>query len=169
MESHFNCPCIYTHSEEARSNGFTVVVDGDVIHDFLMRPMIKVLATIQVRPHPPVIKTILAKSISLNNLICIHNINSLSLSYSLHLFIDPQAEDRAPFRKVYYVSSNRDLTQVDWSAEFNGHYINLPVNLCVCVCVCIHYNILCAVRAHSQNHAFTQYIIWCQIVISFQC
>ena len=39
-----------THSEEARSNGFTVVVDGDVIHDFLMRLMIKTLATVQVRP-----------------------------------------------------------------------------------------------------------------------
>lgn len=44
---------INTHSEEARSNGFTVVVDGDIIHDFLMRLMIKAMASIQVRPHPP--------------------------------------------------------------------------------------------------------------------
>ena len=44
----------HMHSEEARSSGFSVVIDGDVIHDFLMRPMIKALATIQVRPHPPI-------------------------------------------------------------------------------------------------------------------
>ena len=48
---------MHTCSEEARSNGYSVVIDGDIIHDFLMRPMIKALATIQVRPHPPVINT----------------------------------------------------------------------------------------------------------------
>lgn len=39
----------------------------------------------------------------------------------------PQAEDSAPIRKVYYVSSHRDLDKIDWNLEFKGHPINLPV------------------------------------------
>ena len=55
-------------------------------------------------------------------------IHVLSIPSLLFLaFPSFQIEDRAPFRKVYYVSSSRDLNQVDWETEFNGHSINLPV------------------------------------------
>lgn len=59
---------------------------------------------------------------------CTCSISPIRIRFSLSF----QIEDRAPFRKVYYVSSSRDLNQVDWNAEFNGHSINLPVCFGTC-------------------------------------
>ena len=61
------------------------------------------------------------------------------------------------------MSSSRDLNQVDWNAEFNGHSINLPVICSVCaqyIISCMHtclpmgkqINYMILIGVHSTMH-----------------